>query len=314
MRVLVTGGAGFIGSHIVDALIDDGHSVAVIDDLSMGSVENLHSQARLYRLDVADTEAVDDVFGDERPEIVSHHAAQVGVRGSTADLVSGARVNILGTINVLQSSVKHGVSRLVFASTGVVYSEPHYTPMDESHPIGPQSTYAISKHTGESYIRFLGDVHGIKYKILRYGNVYGPRQDPKGEAGVVAIFAAQFISDVQPTIFGDGSKTRDYIFVDDIVRANLIAMDEAGDNEAFNLGWGRGVSDFQVFEAVRMAAGAGIGPLYAPKRPGEPETVSLDSSKAAEVLGWRPRVSLEEGIPRSVEYYRERHRASHAAE
>ena len=304
MKVLVTGGSGFIGSHIVDAMIEEGHSVAVIDDLSSGSPENLNSRARLYDLSITDSAAVEKVIADERPELVSHHAAQTDVRRSMADPLYDATVNALGTINLLQLSVQHGVTRFIFASTCAVYSEPRYMPMDESHPIGPQSAYGASKHTAENYIRLYADVHGLRYKIFRYGNVYGPRQNPGGEAGVVAIFAGELISGAQPTIFGDGTKTRDYVFVQDIVAANLKAMGEGGDNEVLNLSWGREVSDFQIFEAVRMATGASTSPRYAPKRPGEAYRVSLDSSRAAKALGWRPTVRLEEGVQRSVSYYR----------
>ena len=288
----------------MDAMLEEGHSVAVIDDLSSGSPENLNSRARLYDLSITDAEAVEKVIADERPDLVSHHAAQTDVRRSMADPLFDATVNALGTINLLQLSVQHDVTRFIFASTCAVYSEPRYMPMDESHPIGPQSAYGASKHTAENYVRLYADVHGLRHKIFRYGNVYGPRQNPRGEAGVVAIFAGELLSGAQPTIFGDGTKTRDYIFVQDIVTANLKAMGEGGDNEVFNLSWGREVTDLQIFEAVRMAIGASTTPRYAPKRSGEADRVSLDSSRAAKALGWRPTVRLEEGVQQSVSYYR----------
>ena len=182
MRVLVTGGAGFIASHIVDAMIGEGHSVAVIDDISTGSLENLNSGARLHRVDVADSEAVERVFAEERPELVNHHAAHTDVRRSMADPLFDTRANVLGTISLLQASVNYGVGRFVLASTCAVYSEPRYLPMDESHPIGPQSAYGMSKYTAENYVRFYSDVHGLKYTIFRYGNVYGPRQKSEGRS------------------------------------------------------------------------------------------------------------------------------------
>ena len=304
MRVLVTGGAGFIGSHVVDALLDEGHHVAVVDDLSTGRLENLNAKARLHQVSITDRDAIDDVFVQERPEVVHHHAAQMDVRRSMADPVFDTTVNVLGTVNLLQSAVKHGVSRLILASTSAVYSEPKYMPMDEAHPIDPQSFYGLSKYTAESYVKAYAEAYNLRYKIFRYGNVYGPRQNPNGEAGVVAIFTGQLLSGERPTIFGDGTKTRDYISVADIARANLVAMTEVGDNEVYNLSWGMEVSDFAIFEAVRDATGSDAIPEYAAKRPGEADRAGLDSSKAKNLLGWRPTVRLEEGIQETVAHYR----------
>ena len=304
MNVLVTGGAGFIGSHIVDALIKERHSVAVMDDLSTGSLDNLNPQARFYEVSITDAEKVGDVFGRERPEVVNHHAAQTDVRRSMTDSVLDTSTNVLGTVGLLEASVRWKVRRFIFASTCAVYTESRDMPMGESHPTGPQSTYGLSKLTAEQYVGFFANFHGLKHKILRYGNVYGPRQNPKGEAGVVAIFAGQLLGDGQPTIYGDGTKTRDYIFVEDVVRANLVAMREAGDDQIFNVARGREVTDFEVFEAVRRAVGTDVAPRYASRRPGEALRVCLDSSRAAEILEWRPTVSLEDGIRRSIEYYR----------
>lgn len=303
MKVLVTGGAGFIGSHIVDGLIEEGHDVAVVDDLSAGRAENVNPGARMYKASIADAEALEEVFARERPELVNHHAAQTSVRRSMADPSFDARVNVLGSINVLQLCVKHAVHRLIFASTCAVYSEPQHVPMDELHPVRPQSAYGAAKYAAETYIRQYADVYGIRYKIFRPGNVYGPRQNPHGEAGVVAIFTGQLLSGVQPTIFGDGTKTRDYISVHDIVRANLLAMDEAGDNQVFNLARGIQVSDFQVFDAVRQATGAAMEPAYAQMRPGEAAHVSLDCSKANRILRWAPKVSFTEGIQQAVKHH-----------
>ena len=303
MNVLVTGGAGFIGSHLVNTLLKEGHSVAVIDDLSRGVAEHLDPRARVYRVSITDSAAVEEVFAKEHPDLVNHHAAQTDVRRSMADPIFDAQVNVLGSVSLLQLSVKYDVSRFVLASTSAVYSEPAYLPMDESHPTAPQSAYGASKPSAENYVRFYADVHGLPYKIFRYGNVYGPRQNPKGEAGVVAIFAGQLLEGGQPTIFGDGTKTRDYVFVQDIVNANLIAMGQQGDNETFNLSRGREVSDLEIFEAVRSAAGVQMEPLYAAKRPGEADSVCLDSSLAKRLLGWVPTVPLDEGIAQSVAYH-----------
>ena len=304
MKVLITGGAGFIGSHIVDAMLEAGHSVAVIDDLSTGRRENLSPRARLYECSITDFEAVERVIERERPQLINHHAAQIDVRRSMEEPVVDAQVNVVGSVNLLNLSARYGVDRFIFASTGVVYSEPASLPMDESHPIGPRSGYGVSKYSAENYVRFYADVHGLRYKIFRYGNVYGPRQDPKGEAGVVAIFAGQLLEGRQPTIFGDGGKTRDYVFVADIARANLIAMESVGDDHVYNLSRGIGVSDLEIFEAVRAATGVQMEPRYAPERPGEPDHVCLDSSRAKRLLSWTPTVPLDEGVARSTAYQR----------
>ncbi len=304
MKVLVTGGAGFIGSHLVDALVNRGERVVVVDDLSTGKEVNLNPKAVFYRLDIQDAAALEKVFREETPEVVNHHAAQTDVRRSMADPTFDAQVNILGLINLLQLCVKYGVRKVVFASTSAVYPEPEFVPTDESHPIRPLSAYGLSKLVGERYLEFYGEVYGLRFTIFRYGNVYGPRQDAHGECGVVAIFSEQMLNGIQPTIFGDGSKTRDYIYVGDVVSANLLAMDGAGDGEVFNLGWGREITDFEVFEAVRRAVGVEVEPTYSQKRPGELDRIALDSTKAKRLLGWAPRVPFEEGVSLAVAQYK----------
>ena len=307
MRVLVTGGAGFIGSHIVDELINQGHTVSVVDDFSEGSLRNLNSDARLFDVSINDAPALEEAFAEARPDIVSHHAAQISVRNSMYDPTRDAQVNIIGSLNVLQAAVKHDVERFIFASTSVVYAKPSRLPMDEAHPLSPESVYGVSKLSVENFIRLYSDTYGIRHKIFRYGNVFGPRQNPHGEAGVVAIFAGQFLRGEQPTIFGDGTKTRDYVFVSDVVAASIAAMDEAGDNDTYNIARGIGVSDYEMFDAVAAAADSSMQPRYAPVRPGEPQHLSLDPTKAHEILAWRPSVSLSEGIAQVVEHYRRTH-------
>lgn len=307
MRVLVTGGAGFIGSHIVDELIVQGHTVSVVDDLSEGSLQNLNPEARLFDVSINDAHALEKAFSEAKPEVVSHHAAQISVRNSMYDPTRDAQVNIIGSLNVLQAAVKHDVERFIFASTSAVYAKPNHLPMDETHPLSPESVYGVSKLSVESFVRLYTDAYGIKHKIFRYGNVFGPRQNPHGEAGVVAIFTGQFLRGEQPTIFGDGTKTRDYVFVSDAVSASIAALGDSGDNDTYNIARGIGVSDYEMFDTVAAAADSSMQPKYAPVRPGEAEHVSLDPTKAHEVLSWHPSVSLSDGIAQVVEHYRQNH-------
>ncbi len=304
MRVLVTGGAGFIGSHLVDALVRRGDQVVVVDDLSTGHRTQVHSDAAFHQVDLREADALERVIAAARPEAVSHHAAQADVRRSMADPAFDAQVNILGAIHLLQCCVKYKVQKLIFASTSAVYPDPQSTPVDEQHPVRPQSAYGLSKYVVEQYLAFYREAHRLRSTIFRYGNVFGPRQDPHGEAGVVGIFSEQLLRGEPPTLFGDGTKTRDYLYVDDVVAANLLALDGAGDGEVYNLGWGREISDFQVFDAVRQALGVRLEPCYAAKRPGELDRIALNPAKAKAQLQWSPHVSFETGIQRAADYYR----------
>ena len=303
MRILVTGGAGFIASNVVDALIEEGHDVSVVDNLSSGFERNLNPRARFYRLSVRGSE-LSDVFEKELPEVVNHHAAQIDVRRSADDPVADAEDNILGSLNLISNCVRSGVGRIVYASTGgAIYGDPEYIPADEGHPINPVSQYGVSKHTVEHYLYLYSILHDLKYVTLRYANVYGPRQNPHGEAGVVAIFATQMLTGVQPSIFGPGDKTRDYVHVSDIVQANLLALDR-GENTILNVGTGIETSDQEIFDTLAEVLGYDGPPHYAPVRKGEVHHISLECSKARDVLGWVPRLSLREGIERTAEYYR----------
>ena len=307
MKVLLTGGAGFIGSHIADKLVEEGNEVIIVDNLSTGKKKNLNPKAKFYDVDITNINALEEVFSKEKPDIVNHHAAQTDVRHSMRDPNFDAMVNVLGSLNILQLCSKYRVKKIIYASTSAVYNEPLYVPMDEKHPIDPLSGYGVTKYTVELYLRVYSQNYGISYTIFRYGNVYGPRQDPYGECGVVAIFSEQMLTGIQPTIFGDGSKTRDYVYVSDIVDANIFAMNGLGDGEVFNLGWGKEITDFEVFDAVRKALGVQVEPIYSKKRPGEVDRVCLNSSKAKTKLGWKPKVNFEEGIALTVEYYRKLH-------
>jgi len=304
MRVLITGGAGFIGSHVCDRLLAEGHDVSVIDNLVTGKRENLSSDAAFFQVDLRD-EALDDVFAQVRPEIVFHLAAHIDVRRSVSDPAYDASINILGSLNLWERCRAHGTRRVVYSGTGgALFGEPNYLPVDEAHPIDPISPYGVSKHTVEHYLFAYGQTHGLEYVVLRYPNVYGPRQDPHGEAGVVAIFALQMLTGVQPVIFGDGSKTRDYCYVADIVEANVLALNSPAGG-VYNLGRGIEVSDLEVFEAVRAAVGADVSPVFAPVRPGEVEHIALDASKAERELGWRWKTELSEGVAAAVAHHRE---------
>mgnify|MGYP001462205268 FL=1 len=304
MRILVTGGAGFIASHVSDRLLALGQRVAIVDNLSTGKRENLPAEAVFYEVDIRD-KALDKVFEEEKPQVVIHHAAHANVTESVRNPGYDASVNIGGSINLFESCVKHDVEKIVFASTGgALYGEACYLPADESHPIDPVSPYGVSKYAVEHYLYAYRENHGMEYVVLRYPNVYGPRQDPHGEAGVVAIFSLQLLSGQRPTIFGDGEKTRDYCYVSDIVDANVLALNYEGTG-TFNLGRGIEISDLEVFETVQDVIGSSIEPNYAPVRPGEVEHIALDASKAERDMGWKWKMDLVDGVAEAVKYYRE---------
>jgi len=301
VKILVTGGAGFIGSHVVDGFLAAAHEVGVVDDLSTGKRANLNSKATFYNVDIRSPE-IADILAKEKPDVVCHHAAQMDVRRAVREPQFDASVNVVGSVNVLESARQSGVKKIIYASTGgAVYGEPASLPVDEGHAIAPLSPYGLTKHTFEEYLALYRRLYGCAYTVLRYPNVFGPRQDPHGEAGVVAIFIQKMLAGEQPTIFGDGTKTRDYVYIDDIVAANLLAIDAKDD--VYNLGWGKEVSDYQIFCAVRDALGVTAEPHFGQKRHGEIDRVCLDSQRIFRDLGWRPRVSLEEGVARTVRWH-----------
>lgn len=303
MRILVTGGAGFIGSHVCDRLLSLGQQVSIVDDLSTGKRENLPAAASFHEVDIRGDE-LDAVFEAEKPEAVIHHAAHADVTRSVREPGHDASVNILGSLNLLERCRAHGVRKFVYASTGgALYGEACYIPADEAHPIDPVSPYGVGKYAVEQYLYTYHENHDFHYVVLRYPNVYGPRQDPHGEAGVVAIFSLQLLTGQQPVIFGDGSKTRDYCYVSDIVDANILALNSQR-SAVYNLGRGIEVSDLEVFETVCEAVGSKTTPEFAAVRPGEVEHIALDASKAEQDLGWKWKVDLTEGVAKAVEFYR----------
>ncbi len=306
MKVLVTGGAGFIGSHVVDSYLRVGHDVAVLDDLSRGSEKNLTAGARFYAGDIRDRKFVEHVFTREKPEVVNHHAAQMDVRRGVREPLFDASVNILGSLNLLEAAVGQGARRFIYISTsGAAYGEPARLPVSEDHPINPITPYGISKHTVEHYLYTFSYLYGLSYAVLRYGNVYGPRQSSQGEAGVFAIFSEQMLAGTRPVIYGDGSKVRDYVYIDDVVRANVAAL-ERGSGEIFNIGTGVPTTDYEVFCLIRDLVGKkGLEPTYTSKRPGEIDKIFLDISKARRLLQWNPEVPLFEGARRTVAYFQQ---------
>jgi UDP-glucose 4-epimerase len=305
MKALITGGAGFIGSHVADAYLAAGLEVVGVDDLSRGSRANLPREVPFYQLDIRDRDVLAEVFAREKPDLVNHHAAQIDVRHSVRDPIFDAECNILGSIHLLQLAVKFKVQRFVYASTGgAIYGEPKELPADEATPVEPLAPYGISKHTFEHYLENARVLYGLPFVVLRYGNVYGPRQSSKGEAGVVAIFCEQMLQRITPTIYGDGKKARDYVEVSDVARANLQAL-KYGEGEIFNIATGVATTDYEVFLAVRDVLG--VPPFevhYAPKRPGEVDHIYLDVRKAAQGLDWQPKVAFRAGVARTADWFR----------
>jgi len=305
MKILVTGGAGFIASHVSEAYLKAGHDVVIVDDLSTGKRDNIPAHATFYEMNICDSEAMERIISTERPEVINHHAAQMDVRRSVREPMFDARVNILGALGLLELAVKYRIRKFLYASTGgASYGQVSTVPVAEDHPAAPICHYGVSKLTLERYLFLYRYLYGLNYTVMRYPNVYGPRQNPHGEAGVVAIFALQMLRDERPTIFGDGSKTRDYVYIDDIVAANILFLDK-GDGETLNLGWGEPVSDYTIFEAVGKAVGYSQSPKYAPVRNGEVMHIALDASRASALHGWRPTVPLEKGVERTVEHIRQ---------
>jgi len=304
MRILVTGGAGFIGSNVVDRFVGLGHTVAVFDDLSSGFREFVHREARLFEGDLADAGAVERAVGAFKPELVSHHAAQIDVRKSVSDPVWDARINILGSIGLLQACTRHGVRKVIYASTGgALYGEGKRLPATEEHPVNPESPYGASKHTVEHYLYLWKLLHGLDHTVLRYPNVYGPRQNPHGEAGVNAIFIGLLLDGKRPRIFGDGNAVRDYLYVSDVVDANVLAL-EKGSGEVLNLGTGVGTSVNDIVRELKAILGSPLEALHEPPRPGEVQRIYLDAARAKRVLGWTPKVTFTEGLRRTVEWSR----------
>lgn len=304
MKIVVTGGAGFIGSNIVDAYLEEGHEVHILDDFSTGQKSNLNRKAELHEVDITDPRAA-RVIERIKPDAMSHHAAQMDVRHSVADPTFDARVNIIGFITLLEAAKNAGVKKVIFASSGgAVYGEQDVFPAPEDHVTRPASPYGVSKRAGELYLSYYQQTFGLPYIALRYANVYGPRQSAKGEAGVVAIFLTLLLAGKTPVINGDGGQTRDYVYVGDVVAANINAL-RSSFVGAVNIGTGVETDVISLFQHLRRAVGSEIQAVHGPAKTGEQRRSSLDARRATEVLGWRPRMALADGLQRTAEYYRE---------
>lgn len=303
-RCLVTGGAGFIGSHIVELLLEAGHSVAVLDDLSTGKLENLPEGVQLYQVDVNDDTT--RVFKEFQPNVLIHQAAQVSVSVSVQNPEEDAHVNIIGSINIIKTAVEHGVKKFIYASSGASYGNLEDLPLKEEMRPMPVSPYGISKHTVEHYLRSAAKEWGLEWVALRYSNVYGPRQDPHGEAGVVAIFTHKLLKNESPIIFDDGELTRDYIFVKDVARANLAALEKdckSHPDPIFNVSTGISTTVNSLFESLRKSLGVEINATYGPPRPGDVRHSLLAPDRANKELNWKAEVGIDEGMGRTVEFF-----------
>lgn len=305
MKIAVTGGAGFIGSHIVDAYIAEGHDVVVLDNFSTGRKENINKQASVEKVDITDAAKIRKIFEKEKFDIVNHHAAQVNVRASVDNPTDDATTNILGGINIYEAARSTGVKKIIFASSGgAVYGEQRYFPADEKHPKRPFSPYGVSKHANEKYLVYYKMVYGIEDVILRYTNVYGPRQNPHGEAGVIAIFTEKMLKNEQPIINGAGTQTRDYVYINDIVRANVLALTDKA-RGIYNCSTGVEFSVNTVFQILKLRTGSNCKVVHGPAKPGEQQRSVCSFRKIEKSLGWKPEFNLEQGIAHTVEWFRQ---------
>lgn len=303
MKILVTGGAGFIGSNVVDELIENKHEVCIVDNLSTGKNDNINEKSRFYKCDVTNLENLKLIFEIEKPEVVYHFAAQIDVQTSLKKPAFDAKNNIIGTINILECCRLFHVKKIIYPSSAAVYGNPKYLPIDENHPVEPISFYGISKHTPEHYIKVFSELNDIKYTILRYANVYGIRQDPKGEGGVVSRFLGKLLNNEAPIIFGDGEQTRDFVYVKDIVRANLLALSN-GNNKVVNISTNVPITVNDLYKTMKKVINSNIEAIYEEQRQGDILYSYLSNSLARETLCWEFRYTLQDGIKETADYYK----------
>jgi UDP-glucose 4-epimerase len=303
VKCLVTGGAGFIASHLVDKLIENGYKVAVVDNLSTGKKENLNSKADFYKIDVQDSK-LSEIFKKEKPDIVFHYAAQIDVRKSVEDPIASAKTNILGSLNVLENCRKFGVKKIVFASSGgAIYGEANAIPTSESYTAQPASPYGIEKLVVEHYLNFYKKAYNLDYLALRFANVYGPRQNSKGEAGVIAVFCDKMLSGQQPVINGDGKQTRDFVFVEDVINANILGI-EKNESGIFNIGTGNETDINTLFSELKNIFNLKIEEIHVPGKLGEQQRSCLDFTRAKTMLGWQPQYNLNKGLEKTQEWFK----------
>lgn len=303
MRVLVTGGAGFIASHIADGLVKLNYDVSIVDNLSAGKKENINNKARFYKYDITNYDALRLIFKIEKPEVVIHHAAQIDVQTSINRPAFDSDNNIIGTINVLECCRENGIRKIIYSSSAAAYGNPKYLPIDENHPVNPISFYGISKHTPEHYIKIYSEIYDMKYTIFRYANVYGKRQDSQGEGGVISIFINRLLNNKPSFIYGDGEQTRDFIYVKDVAGANIEALTK-GDNQIINISTNKPISINGLYEKIEKISGINIKPIYKPKRGGDILNSYLNNTKAKNVLAWEDRYTLENGLIETINYYK----------
>jgi len=306
MKILVTGGAGFIGSHVTDLLFEKGHTVHVMDDLSSGIEENVNDMVRIFFVDIRSEDA-SMIILEQQYDVLIHHAAQMDVRRSVSDPVFDIQVNIIGLVNLMEAGRRSGLRKVVFASTGgAIYGEPQSGPQNEQHSQQPLSPYGLSKLTSEKLLHFYLNEYGIEYVALRYGNVYGPRQNSHGEAGVVAIFCERLLAGQSTTIHGDGLQTRDYVYVSDVAQANLAALNYSDESTAFNIGTGIETDVVTLHSKLRKATGVSKAPIHGPQMPGEQRRSVLDCHKAYKQLSWKPKMSLDQGLQETAGWFKNR--------
>lgn len=302
MKVIITGGAGFIGSNIADLLIDKGFQVVIIDNLSHGKEENINPKAKFYNCDIRNSEIL-EIFQREKPQVLIHEAAQISVPNSIDDPINDASINITGSLNLLEACRKTGVKKVIYPASAAIFGEPEYLPIDEKHPLNMMSGYGVTKHTVEHYLRVYKSLYGINYVVLRYSNVYGPRQDSSGEGGVVAIFSEKLIKGEIPYIYGDGEQIRDFVYVKDVAKANFMAI-TSGDNEIFNVSTNHKVSVNDLLNVVNSVLGKKIKAVYTDERPGDIRNSYMSYDKIKNTLGWTPDYNLQSGIAETIEYYK----------
>lgn len=302
MKVIVTGGVGFIGSHIVDLLVENNYEVCVIDNLSHGKIENLNPKAKFYRYDILNKD-ISNIFKIEKPDIVVHEAAQISTANSIIDPIKDAKINIIGTLNVLEAAKSVKVSKIVYSSSAAVFGEPKYLPIDEEHPLNMISNYGVSKHAIEHYLSIYRKLYNINYVVLRYSNVYGPRQDSSAEGGVISIFCGKMLRDESPCIYGDGEQTRDFIYVKDVAKANLAAI-RSNINGIFNVCNNEKVSINELFKIITSILNKNLNPIYVEKKEGDLTNSYMSYEKIFKEMRWKPEYKILQGIKETIEYYR----------